>query len=637
MSLKDVIIKASQEYYSTGTSSLSDAEFDKLVDQLKQSPDSSLADEVGTGYDVNKDSTPGKRVWHRYGTAGSLDKVHNWKEYAMFKNMNSDVVASTKVDGLSVLIYYTEGKLTQALTRGDGNTGIDITPKMLKIDEELSSIITNVTCCVRGEIVMSYKNFESFKEIHPEAKNPRNSAVGLINSIEISEDLGFLDVIVYNVVGLSGDFCLDLLKNYTDTNEWLKHSFNHVVPISKVSLASDNIDETMKQLRDDWYGDYPYDGIVLSNNHTEPIKVSDDDWSIKFDAVAYKFPAETKETTVRDINWSLTKTKYLVPVVEFDEIELSGTNVRFATGFNAQYIEKYGICPGTQIKVMKSGEIIPKIEYVFHDGEWLSTNADTSAQFNANLPTICPSCGSNLVREGVHLCCPNIDCSDSKIQDVLVWTENISPTKGLGQSLKLKFLEIVLGESNISIESIYKKGKIVPFSTQSQAKLFTEMYNSLFEGEVDAQTAIRALNVPRIGDIVSSKVAKFPKDIENLMNGSTNLSAEFVQSVGQANSESIIANVDKFARLSFIYDRISYPGEKAIKGKIVITGKLSMKRADLESIAKDSGYDIGSSVSKDTTYLVTNDTESGSSKNRKAKELGTTILTEEQFLKLCDR
>ena len=177
--LQKRIQEASQKYYTDGTSNVSDAEFDKMLEQLrKEDPDSPLLG-VGHGYDINKDSTVGERVKHKYGVAGSLDKCHSWEEIpkGFISSISDYYQVSLKIDGLSVVLYYREGKLVQALTRGGGEAGIDITPKVaLILKENIMLKDETFTGAVRGEIVMSYNAFERYQADHADAKNPRNTA-----------------------------------------------------------------------------------------------------------------------------------------------------------------------------------------------------------------------------------------------------------------------------------------------------------------------------------------------------------------------------------------------------------------------------------------------------------------------------
>ena len=167
--LQEQLMKAAQQYYSDGSSSLSDEQFDALTEQLKeQDPDNPILSQVGFGYDVNKDPTPGNKVKHKYGVAGSLSKAYNWKELNSDLTLN-EIHVSLKLDGLSTVLYYVKGHLDLALTRGDGVTGIAITDKVYRIlPDNIKD--RSFTGAVRGEIIMTQENFIKFKKINTISK-----------------------------------------------------------------------------------------------------------------------------------------------------------------------------------------------------------------------------------------------------------------------------------------------------------------------------------------------------------------------------------------------------------------------------------------------------------------------------------
>jgi len=629
--LQKRIIEASQKYYSEGTSDISDDAFDSMLQELKQqNPDDPLLTAVGHGYSVEADSTYGTKVRHRYGTAGSLAKCHNLSEYGAIMKCDIDVCfASLKLDGLSVVLYYKHGRLDQALTRGDGTTGIDITDKVKIIAPELISCTDSYfEGAVRGEILMSYASFDKYVQSHPEAKNPRNTAAGLVNSKELSDELKLLNIVIYNVVGISNTE----LTHYTylDNLRSLSKLFDEPKVVSYASLSSiassdDAFQLLMRKLREQWYGYYPADGIVITSYSAE-IEVSPSNYYdryIKYNACAYKFPSEVKATTVKEVVWELSKTKYLIPRVNFDTIELAGTSVSFAHGDNAQSIKDRGIGPGAVVNVTKAGEIIPHITEVIEPAEVI-------------LPECCPCCNSKLVWKGMHLACPNAQCSDASMQDLLVWTNKISPYLGLGDQLKIKFFNQMFSDTIPSIEEVYEHGRLYAVNKSVQYTNFVHMYNGLFDNEVALSTAIEALNIPRLSEVNATKLAQLPDLVEVLMNGEVpNLSENEIKLIGgYANYESIKENLDKFARLRLIRTQIDFsiPENIEVRGKVAITGKLSMKRADFENLLLSHGYKAVSSLSKDTLCLITDDPSSGSSKNKQADKLGIEKITESEFV-----
>lgn len=629
--LQQRIKEASQKYYSDGNSGVSDAEFDSMLEQLKkEDPDSPLLG-VGHGYDINKNSTSGARVKHKYGLAGSLEKCHNLEEIPTSFITDDLYHASVKLDGLSMVLYYEDGILYQALTRGGGQAGIDKTEKIRIILQRSSKLAdATFTGAVRGEVVMSYRNFEIYKKLHPEAKNPRNSAAGIINSNEIiPEELQLLDIVVYTVVGIEPKMALpegDYKFTYADIWEWLSSNFVHVANHTYITLNKDTFMSDMETLQERWYGTYPADGIVIARNDLKKNESEDGEKiEVIYQALAFKFKAESKITKVIGTEWNLTKTKYLVPRVKVETVELSGTNVSWATGFNAQNMVDQQLGVGAEVSIMKSGEIIPYIDEVIKP-------------VSCELPTVCPTCGASLVWNGVHLQCPNMECADADVQDALVWMKHIAPRDGLGDTLKLSFLGEMLG-NEISIESMYDHG---PFSeaelnvTSVQKKAFREMFNSLFTNKISLSTALQALNIPRIGDVTSRNIASHPALVKELVDmaivGNEDDIPDYSTYFGNANFASISANYHKFKRLAFIYDNIIWTPEEVneCKGKVAITGKLSVKRSVFEEELRKNGF-IPGSISKNTNYLITDDPNSSTDKNKKADDWGITKITEEEF------
>ena len=612
-SRQELIKKASQAYYSGGASPLTDAEFDALLEEeRKENPNSPLLG-VGHGYDVNL--TSGQKFQHRYGIVGSLPKCHDWNEFP--KSLKSILVCKTlKLDGISCVMYYRSGKMYQALTRGSDNIGIDITDKVKKIAPNYFIISDpDFTGAVRGEILMSFAKFDEFSATRENAENPRNTTAGLMGMEETSEDLKYLSLIVYTVIGIesmqSYPFPLYPFSDYESMHTWLVNNYGeeNVVPIDNITYSDDTQFMTdMVSTRDIWYNQYPADGIVITSNDISFINSA-----IEYNATAFKFPAETKETTITDIEWNLSKTKYLVPTIIVEPVRLSGATVCRAAGCNAKMVldRQWGI--GARVKMTRSGEVIPLIE-------------NTIVPVKPELPTTCPSCNSELIWDGVHLKCPNPDCKDIQIQDLLVWCSNIAPTDGLGDTLKIKFFE----EYGITcVEDIYTKS-IISAQRGAQKTLFANMMNNLVNAKVSIISALKALNIPRLGDATADLISHYPEDIEKLINGE--IPDNLAYKIGDANSRSIIAHIDKFARLNYIKNNLLFDDEISNNQRIqvAITGSLSISRKQFETLINSKGFVVGS-ITKDTKYLITDDPNSGSAKNAKADKLGIEKMTEADF------
>lgn len=638
-----LIRECSQLYYSTGTSPLSDTQFDALLEEERREiPDSPLLS-VGHGYDILKDARARQKFPHKYGIVGSLDKCHSYDELPRQFKQSGPKMASLKLDGLSCVMYYRDGVMYKALTRGqvvDGvSLGIDISEKVAEIAPDYLVISDKqFTGAVRGEILMSYSNFGTYSKFHPEASNARNSAAGLIGKIGIDEDLQYLDIIVYNIIGHeSPEGPINIIQDSLTGKDpeistrnaieliWLLCNFdtNNVVPCKSIEFNEESFMSTMEELKQKWYNKYPADGIVI----TMPDVIVDENHAVIHSAVAFKFKAESKETTITGIEWNLSKTKYLVPTLLVEPIELSGATVQRCAGCNAKMVEDNGWGVGARVEMLRSGEVIPYID-------------NTIEPKAPEIPTICPECGAELVRDGVHIKCPNPDCKDIQIQDLLVWCNNLAPTDGLGDALKLKFFEDWHDRFNldISIEGLYKFSSPILSSygvNGVQEELFRKMIAKLRSGgrpdpePMSIISALKALNIPRLGDATAELLSRYPEDIKKLMNGEI---PNDLAKIGNANSESIIKHKDKFQRLNYIKENLVFEDTSSNneKIKVAITGSLSVPRKQFEQLLNDNGFVLGD-ITKDTKYLITDNPDSGSSKNAKADKLGVTKITEADF------
>ena len=625
--LEEKIAESSQKYYTDGTSDVSDAEFDDMVTNLKVvDPKNPLITAVGHGYDVDKDTTYGQKKPHRYSFVGSLDKVHSWKELS--SNLKGrKVVYSLKLDGISCVLYYVNGKLDCALTRGDGKTGIDVTDKVLIIAPDVESFYVDndipFTGAVRGELLMSYDNFKKYSEDHADSKNPRNTTAGLINRKDASEqDLRLISLVVYTVLASNTYF-----YSYEEVLGVLK-GFHETVPYDCcLHFIGDQFEHLMCQANKTfkWECDYPSDGIVIA---TDKINVDDSsDNEVKlltWDSQAYKFPAESKKTTVQEVEWSLSKTGYMIPRVKFDKIQLSGTSVQYATAFNARYVKDNEITSGAGITVTKSGEIIPYI-----------VSVDPCLN-DASLPETCPSCGSKLEWEGVHLKCNNPNCYCQRMQDLVIWMKTIAPTDGLSDVLIEKFAD------ELQINNVSELYTLSPSNVKShfpnpgkQKQLFIDCAVKCLTANVDISTAVKACNIPRFGD----KTCQLCKDVyDSIMyvaqsaDTSQEVRNRLESVLGVANTSSLLSNVDKLQNIKYLASvHCEHSSIAESKGDVCVTGKLSVKRKDFEAELRQNGWNPVSSVKKDTKYLVTDNPNSDSSKSKAADKHGVLKMSEKEF------
>lgn len=622
--LEKEIQNQAQKYYTDGSNTVSDFEFDRMVEQLKEeNPDSEVL-KVGWGYDVNEDTTPGQKVKHKYGLVGSLDKIHTYDELSDDFKSAPILYTSLKLDGLSVVLYYKNGKLYDAVTRGDGTTGISILDKISYINKKYLEIGNHVdfTGAIRGEILMTYNNFEKFKSSNPEAKNPRNATAGLITRKDNYDDLKYLSIIVYNIVGCENP--MYNLRHFRDIITYLESWFGseNVVPHSCIDVDdSESFDYCMEEYNKVWYGNYPADGIVINLYIDYNISTK----YISYGSIAYKYPSEIKVSRVTGITWEMSKTHYAIPVVNIQPVELAGTTVENASGHNAQNIKENLIGPGAIIEITKANEIIPHIEKVL------------TPQLSSGMITNCPDCGQELVWNGVHLECINNECPNAIWQDTLQWINTLAPLDNFGDLLRKKYLEKYL--KDVSVESVMS-GEILKYidlpTELKQDELFYTFIKKLYYGTFYLESAIAALNIPRFGDITCRKLAQFPDVVGRIVdcaisNRDTVELLDLNGYIGDANADSIRKNIWKFTRLNLIKDRIKVSDKVETKGKVAITGKLSVKRSDFENELRKFGYEPTTSVNKETLFLITDNPNSSSSKNKQADKFGIVKITESDF------
>lgn len=627
--LEKKIKEQAEKYYTSGTQDVSDSEFDSMVDELKKTNPNSPVLTTGWGYTPNDVKGKVKRN-HIYGTVGSLDKIHNWGELSSSLK-EGEVVTSLKLDGLSVVLYYKNSYLDFALTRGDGNIGIDITDKMKRVLGNFVNItsIPDFTGGIRGEILMSRENFDRYLESHPEGKNPRNAVAGIIGANELVPELDLVDVLVYKVVGSN----YNMFSTYEEMLQFLEDNFeDYVAPWDTDNFIYDEFFSTrMNGYRNRWYGSYPADGLVICDNVLDLTVDNRNNTTYYFNSQAFKFPAEEKTTEVQDVIWELSKHGVMVPKIRVTPVELSGTTVEYCAAFNAEYVEKNKLGLGAVVSMCKSGEIIPDIQSVIQPSEFCV------------LPRVCPVCHKDLDWEGVNLVCNNQGCSHKTRTDLLIWMSTLAPRDGLGDKIRSKFVDEVL-MPNLTVEYLMtNKGRVLGLLSSypyrgKQFLMFEYAIKSIYVDNIHLAQALIALNIPRLSDKTAQKLASYGKEyirklLENVCNrvDESDWLPELSQKIGDANSRSISEYRHKFSRLRFVWDQIE---NKQIENKdiihVAITGKLSCKRADFENELKAHGFSAGS-ITKDTKYLITDDPNSSSEKNKKADKLGIVKISESDF------
>lgn len=619
-------IKYHATKYYEGQPEISDEEFDNLLDDLRRiNPNSILLKTVGWGYDPTE--AIGTKKHHIYGLVKGIDrKPRRIEDLPLgFKDYDPTIKIEAKLDGLSGVSYFRNGKFYLGLTRGNGYIGIDRSDKFISIfrrSKLLSNIPEDFTGAIRGEFVISQENWKKYEEAYPEPsnssgiRNARNTAAGIINSDKIDERINYVDYVVYKIIAEeSTTYYLNLLENLS---KW----FDHVVPTVDSFIAFSQ--SKFKDIYELFKNMYPCDGIVLSKiiYQKQP--------EIVYDEVAYKFDKDPVTAKVTGIDWKRSRLGKIVPTVLIEPTEIDGSVIRRVTGFNAKYIDDNWIGKDAIITLHKGGDVIPDIDEVIKE-----------SPYDNVLPIACPCCYSGLKWKGVNLICDNPNCEGQDSADLHVWCDNIAPVDGLGWSIREKFFT----ENNINtIEDLYNdESHVIQFTDSATDQKLKEMMYKLTNTsyKIDPRSILCALNIPRLGWKTAERIVKdglFHSVQEYYLLSELDFMLIINESVGYATANSMNENRSKLERLKFIESKVGeveYNPERDKSeslGEVMITGKLSMVRKKFEEIIVNAGYTIGSKVHEGTSYLITNTPDSNSSKNRKANELGIKKITEEEFL-----
>ena len=614
------IVRLSGKYYE-GEPEVSDIVFDNMVDELsRRDPNNSILSTVGYGYQVNQKLS--NVVKHQYDIAKFESKI---KSVVDIPDRNPDnSIISAKIDGGSILLYYSSGKLKSAVTRGDGIIGYDVTKKMKLI---VPSILRDKSFSgmVRGEIAMKTDLFNQ-KYKSQGYSSARNLAIGLIKrdilTVEQSRDLSF---VAYTVRGLSDKN----LSSKQNVLTWLRYNDFEVVDTFSISNWSDDFFRDVIKS----YKKYPIDGIVITSND---YKFLQDNTQVPMFELAYKTVAEAVEVTVTDVSWNLTRTGKLTPKVWFNPVYLSGAMVQKATAFNARYIRDSGLGIGSKITVMRSGEVIPDIQEVITKKKY-------------DLPSKCPICGSKLEWTDADLKCTNSNCSGQLFNTVIHWINTIADVKGLGNSTLFDFCNQL---SINSIDDLYKKIKLIPNLYNSSSVTYQKIIEmiELLKSSISLPKFLIANNIPMLGTVAAESTNTpqiFKIILEDTIDDEWSSKVhDKLKGLNVTARNNLIDSIDNIRRYSTYikvirpnndskFDNSELPSNVASSSNklIAITGKLSIPRNQFIQEIAQYGWSVGT-VTSNTKYLVTDTPDSGSSKNRKARKLGITVISEEEFRNL---
>lgn len=686
-SLVDELNKASEAYYNGQDEIMSNKEFDAKFDELKE-----MEAKAGTYLETSPTHNVGAEVVdslpkfkHSY-PALSLDKT---KDIDQFVNefrkgirnsgyLNTLVVLMYKEDGSTVQAYYKHGVLDKLVTRGNGEIGSVITHNAKVLSGLPLKLAYDIDLVVRGEAVMSYQEFERINSELPEDQkyaNPRNLAAATLTMLDSEEAMKrHLMFQAFNLVDItinSSDFPfrnkIVLGSSFAFRLEILKALRFNVVPykICEVDELAASVEVMTKGVST--YS-YPVDGLVAAMDnygYASTLPGTDHHPNI-MQGYAFKWADECKETILRDIEWSPSRTGRLNPVAIFDPIELEGTTVTRASLHNLSIMRKMRIHVGNRLSVYKSNMIIPTVDKnLDYDSE-----SDYTDQFIQDMIGCCPTCGSRaevkVSPEGIEtVYCPNKNCPEKMIgKFVNFCSRDAMDIQGMSEETIKKLVELGFIKEYSDFFNLRSKPEIASIPGFGQVSWDNMCKAAEKARSTDFVRFIVALNIPNIGKGQAKTLLKYindhydelsPKMPLNLYNpegifiymGQSNFQFEKIDGFGTITAAELrkwiwihLLSSDTpefhlYETLEFTDERPAVKTESVITGKsFCITGKLEYhsNRQELVDKIESLGGKWVDSVSSKTDYLINNDVTSGSGKNKKAKELGIPIISESDFI-----
>ena len=630
-------------YYNNSESQISDYEYDNLFDELKRLEDEtdvimSNSPTHSVGYEVKSKL---EKVKHSHPML-SLDKTKSVEDLKDFINTN-DGLLSLKMDGLTILLTYENGELVQAETRGNGEEGELVTHNARVFENIPLHIDYKNHFEIEGEAIITYPDFEKINSKLSEDekyKNPRNLVSGSVrqldSNIAAQRHIKFIAWKVPSTKIINSNFGEDTM--YFRLRFAQKLGFD-VVPYYWLERR-DEVEKYVNNLKfEAEHLGYPIDGLVLTyNNITYGESLGMTGHHPKH-SLAFKFYDEEVTTTLRDIEWSMGKTGSLCPVAIFDSVEIDGTEVSRASVHNWSMVQDLQLSIGDTITVYKANMIIPQI----------ADNLTRSG--TATFPDECPICGglTKIVKDKDTkvVVCDNPNCKGKLLGKLSHFvSKNAANIDGLSEQTLEKLIE--LGWLN-SFQDIYRlsehkdeMSKLDGFGKRSVKKLLDAIEKSR---SITLDRFIYALCIPLIGRSASKDIAKlFKYDFENFrMYGTVTWYGQlegFGENMNNSLHQWINCNRTMMGMLAneFTFEKVEEKNSSVdLRNKtFVITGSLThyKNRDELVSVIESMGGKVSGSVSAKTSYLINNDVTSTSGKNKKAKDLGIPIISEEDFLKM---
>ena len=643
--LRAVIEKNNRLYYDQDAPELEDFEYDALMRELRalenQFPQL-LTEDSPTQKVGGTASSKLPKVTHSVKMeslldAFSYDELRDFDRRVRDAGIEPEYVVEIKIDGLSCSLEYENGELVRASTRGDGVVGEDVTANVRaikKIPKKLKNAPEFLE--VRGEVYMPHEAFQHLcaeQELQGAApfKNPRNAAAGSLRQkdAKITGSRG-LSIFVFNVQQVRG-------KELTTHAESLDYLKSLGLPVSPRYHIVHDIEDAIKEIEQIGQNrsklDFDMDGAVIKVNHFAQRDLMGSTNKFPRWAIAFKYPPEVKETTLRSIEVAVGRTGVLTPTACFDPVFLAGTTVARATLHNEDFIRQFGLCIGDTIQVRKAGDIIPEVIGVV-------CHPEDAVPYQ--MPKVCPSCGAPVVHleDEAALRCVNPECPAQSLRNIIHFaSRDAMDIDGLGTAVATQLVEkgLVHTVSDLYDLTLEQLLTLEKFKEKKATNLLHAIENSK---QNNLDKLLFGFGIRNIGDKAAALLAEHFGTLEAIREADIEKISE-INGFGGVMGQSVVeffakdGTTDLIRRLADAGVNMTWKGEpkgdKLAGMTLVVTGTLeTLSRNEAEALIVKNGGKASGSVSKKTAYVVAG-TAAGS-KLTKAQALGVPVLTEEEFL-----
>ena len=616
-------------YYS-GKPVITDAAYDKLEDELRRlAPDHPALSVVGDG----AAAPAGAKVKHDQPML-SLDKTYDVEKLADWLG-DEPAVGTLKVDGVSMSVIYEDGELKLAKTRGNGQVGEDVTSKVVWVADVVPRIGAAGRVEVRGELYCTDTNFiklsDEFAALGLERPtSPRNIVAGLLGRKTHVELARYFNFFGFSVISYAGK---PTFKTEMERFAWLKDA-GFCLPEPQLVKNQKSLTaylEHVKTFMAD--GEIGIDGAVFSYDR---LSLHDELGNTSHHPrykLSFKWQGQTAESTVEKIDWFTSRLGIVTPVAVIDPVTLSGAQITNVTLHNAAHVKAFNLKAGDRIEIVRSGEVIPKFLQVV-----------TAAPGEFVWPKRCPSCESPLAFDDVRLKCANTDgCPAQQLGSIINWIRSVEIEDLSDKRLQpLMDLGLVSNMADLYKLTLADLLKIPKTKDKMAQKLFDNIQKTL---RPPLSRLLNGLGIEGAGVTTWEKLLEVFPDLKSLQ-AATAAEIEAIDGFAAKSAEQIVTGLQQkrdtiaallAAGVKPVVER-ALVKDGPLSGKVlVITGALSQPRSEVEKAIKAAGGRMGTAVSKETHAVVTDDPESGSSKMKKARQLGIQVWSESDLMRHLGR